>query len=126
MSNDGRLVGKVAVVTGGGNGLGRATAVRFAEEGAAVVVADLLDGPGEETVAQIEATRRTGRLRLGRRDQPGRQRRDGPRPRSSTSTASMSSSPRPASPRAATSRVTSSSPRSRCSEAFQPDPRGRS
>ena len=51
----GRLAGKVAVVTGGGNGLGRATAVRFAEEGAAVVVADLLVGPGEETVAQIEA-----------------------------------------------------------------------
>ena len=50
-----RLAGKVAVVTGGGNGLGRATAVRFAEEGAAVVVADLLDGPGHETVAQIEA-----------------------------------------------------------------------
>ena len=55
MSDDGRLAGKVAVVTGGGNGLGRATAVRFAEEGAAVVVADLLDGPGHETVAQIEA-----------------------------------------------------------------------
>src|SRR6478609_723199 len=51
---EGRLAGKVAVVTGGGNGLGRATAVRFTEEGAAVVVADLLDGPGEETVAQIE------------------------------------------------------------------------
>ena len=50
-----RLAGKVAVVTGGGNGLGRATAVRFAEEGAAVVVADLLDGPGDETVKQIEA-----------------------------------------------------------------------
>jgi NAD(P)-dependent dehydrogenase (short-subunit alcohol dehydrogenase family) len=52
---EGRLAGKVAVVTGGGNGLGRATAVRFAEEGAAVVVADLLDGPAQETVAQIEA-----------------------------------------------------------------------
>jgi len=51
----GRLEGKVAVVTGGGNGLGRATAVRFAEEGAAVVVADLLDGPGLETAALIEA-----------------------------------------------------------------------
>ena len=51
----GRLAGKVAVVTGGGNGLGRATAVRFAEEGAAVVVADLLDGPAEETVRIIEA-----------------------------------------------------------------------
>jgi len=51
---DGRLAGKVAVVTGGGNGLGRATSLRFAEEGAAVVVADLLDGPGEETVKEIE------------------------------------------------------------------------
>lgn len=49
-----RLAGKVAVVTGGGNGLGRATAVRFAEEGAAVVVADLLDGPARETVRMIE------------------------------------------------------------------------
>ncbi len=50
-----RLAGKVAVVTGGGNGLGRATALRFAEEGAAVVVADLLDGAGEETVRLIES-----------------------------------------------------------------------
>jgi NAD(P)-dependent dehydrogenase (short-subunit alcohol dehydrogenase family) len=49
----GRLAGKVAVVTGGGNGLGRATALRFAEEGAAVVVADLLDGPAEETVRLV-------------------------------------------------------------------------
>jgi NAD(P)-dependent dehydrogenase (short-subunit alcohol dehydrogenase family) len=55
VSDDGRLAGKVAVVTGGGNGLGRATALRFAEEGAALVVADLLDGPGRETVSQIEA-----------------------------------------------------------------------
>jgi NAD(P)-dependent dehydrogenase (short-subunit alcohol dehydrogenase family) len=50
----GRLTGKVAVITGGGNGIGRATSVRFAEEGAAVVVADLLDGPGAETVAAVE------------------------------------------------------------------------
>jgi NAD(P)-dependent dehydrogenase (short-subunit alcohol dehydrogenase family) len=39
-----RLHGKVAFVTGGGSGIGRATARRFAEEGAAVMVADL---PGE-------------------------------------------------------------------------------
>lgn len=51
----GRLEGKVAVVTGGGNGIGRASVLRFAEEGAAVVVADLLEGPGAETVAQVEA-----------------------------------------------------------------------
>ncbi len=52
---EGRLAGKVAVITGGGNGIGRATAVRFAEEGARVVVADLLAEPGNETVAAVEA-----------------------------------------------------------------------
>ena len=48
-----RLEGKVAVVTGGGNGLGRATARRFASEGARVVVADLMDDLGEETSQMI-------------------------------------------------------------------------
>ncbi len=59
MSAEGRQAGvldaKVAVITGGGNGLGRATAVRFAREGAAIVIADLLEGPGLETVALIES-----------------------------------------------------------------------
>ncbi len=52
----GELTGKVAAITGGGNGIGRATAVRFAEEGATgVVVADLLDDAAAETVTLVEA-----------------------------------------------------------------------
>ena len=48
-----KLEGKVTVITGAGAGIGRASARRFAREGAAVVVADLESGAGEETVAQI-------------------------------------------------------------------------
>jgi NAD(P)-dependent dehydrogenase (short-subunit alcohol dehydrogenase family) len=49
----GRLEGKACVVTGGGNGIGRACSLRFAEEGGSVVVADLLDEHGRAVAAEI-------------------------------------------------------------------------
>jgi NAD(P)-dependent dehydrogenase (short-subunit alcohol dehydrogenase family) len=48
-----RLPGKVAIITGGAMGIGEATCIRFAEEGAAVVVADINETAGQETVQQI-------------------------------------------------------------------------
>jgi NAD(P)-dependent dehydrogenase (short-subunit alcohol dehydrogenase family) len=49
------LEGKVALVTGGSTGIGRATALVLAREGATVVIADLQDSEGASTVAQVEA-----------------------------------------------------------------------
>ena len=49
-----RLDGRIVIVTGGSSGFGRATAVRVAEEGANVVIADLDEPGGEESVALVE------------------------------------------------------------------------
>jgi NAD(P)-dependent dehydrogenase (short-subunit alcohol dehydrogenase family) len=44
-----RLAGKSALITGGATGIGRAIALRFAQEGARIVVADINDGDGQST-----------------------------------------------------------------------------
>src|SRR5207248_2476910 len=53
-NQNGSFAGKVAFVTGAANGIGRATALAFAREGASVVVADLSEQRNEETARMIE------------------------------------------------------------------------
>jgi NAD(P)-dependent dehydrogenase (short-subunit alcohol dehydrogenase family) len=56
-----RLQDKIAIVTGGGSGIGRGVSVAYAHEGATVVVADIDLDTAQETVAQIEAEGGKGR-----------------------------------------------------------------
>ncbi len=53
-SGDGRLAGEVALVTGCAGGIGRATALLYAQEGAAVVATDVDEDGGRETQRLIE------------------------------------------------------------------------
>jgi len=60
-----RLEGRIAIVTGGSSGFGRATAERFAAEGARVVVADLDEPGGAETCRRIAAAGSAAELVVG-------------------------------------------------------------
>ena len=48
------FIGKVAVITGGTSGIGRASAIAFAKEGVKVVVSGRREGEGAATVEMIE------------------------------------------------------------------------
>ena len=55
----GRVTGKMALVTGGAQGLGRAHCIRLAQEGARVLATDINGAGAEETAALINAERDT-------------------------------------------------------------------
>ena len=57
-----RVAGKVAIITGGASGIGRACAERLAGEGAAVVITDIQDDLGREAAAAITARGGTARF----------------------------------------------------------------
>ena len=64
----GRLEGKVAVITGGASGMGRASVLRFLEEGARVVVADMNQGTAKETLDLAASAGHASAVRFARTD----------------------------------------------------------
>jgi len=61
----GRMQGQVSVVTGGGSGIGRATCLRLAQEGARLVVVDLDPSRAEDTVKRLAAEGRGEAIAVG-------------------------------------------------------------
>ena len=55
------LEGKVAVITGGASGIGKAVAERAAAEGMKIVLADIEEGPLKEAESELDGPGRRGR-----------------------------------------------------------------
>ena len=72
----GRLEGKVCVITGGGSGIGRASALLFAREGARVIVADVDRAGADETVKQIRVAGGTANVAIADVADPAASRRE--------------------------------------------------
>ena len=47
------LTNRVAIITGGATGMGRAMALKFAEEGCSIVIADISDSSGKNTIDEM-------------------------------------------------------------------------
>ena len=56
-----RLKGKVSIITGGASGIGKATVLKFAQEGAIVAVCDLNQETIDATVNEVKGRRRRSR-----------------------------------------------------------------
>ncbi|XP_020794996.1 estradiol 17-beta-dehydrogenase 8 isoform X1 [Boleophthalmus pectinirostris] len=65
MASSSRLISRLALVTGGGSGIGQAVCQRFASEGATVVVADLNQDAAEETVDALQRGQKGQRGQIG-------------------------------------------------------------
>ena len=72
-----RLHGKVAIITGAGQGIGRTYALRFAQEGAGVVVADIRHDNAHRVVADLQGAGGRGAGRGHRRGRSRQRPRDG-------------------------------------------------